>query len=133
MSEGKTSETPAAPEPVGVDASVKVALFAVVAFGLVAAAGAFFFSGVRMAFSVAVGASVAASNLYLIARIVKNATTGNGPGIWGVLGAVKVLVLLLGVWMLMKISVVDPIGLVIGFGCLPVGIFVSGALKPKER
>ena len=125
-------EAPANAEPPkGIDASAKVAIFAVVAFGLVMTGGAFFVSGLRMAFSVGVGSTLAASNLYLLARIVRNATGGKGPGIWGVLGAVKVLVLVGVVWMLMKMSVVDPIGLVIGLGALPIGIFVSGAFRSK--
>jgi hypothetical protein len=119
--------------PASLDRGVRVTLFAVVAFGAVACIAALALSGVQMAFSVGVGAAAAASNLYLLARIVKSATTGKGLGIWGVLGLVKTALLLLGVWMLLKMSVIDPIGLVIGFGCLPLGIFIGGALRNKER
>jgi hypothetical protein len=86
-----------------------------------------------MGLSSALGATVASTNLYLLAKIVGNATAGKGPGLWGVLGAVKAIALLVVVWGLLKISLVDPIGLVIGFGALPVGIFASSAVAPRAR
>lgn len=119
-------------EPVGIDPKTKRAIGAVVAFGALFSLAALVFGGVRLGFSAALGATVATTNLYLLARIVKNATSGRGPGVWGVLGAVKAVALLVVVWGLLKISLVDPIGLVIGFLALPVGIFVSGALAPRD-
>lgn len=53
---------------------------------------------------------------------------------WALLGVVKMLVLFGGIWALMTRELVDPIGLVVGYGCLPLGLSLRGllpALRPR--
>lgn len=49
-------------------------------------------------------------------------------GAWAVLGAVKMLVLFGGIWALMTRALVDPLGLAVGYGCLPLGVLLRGVL-----
>ena len=55
---------------------------------------------------------------------------------WGALAAVKMIVLFGGAWVLMTRGLVDPMGLMVGYGSLPVGVSLSGfvsGLRPKKR
>ncbi|MBL0197526.1 MAG: hypothetical protein IPQ09_25555 [Myxococcales bacterium] len=54
---------------------------------------------------------------------------------WALLGVLKMLVLFGGIWALMTRALVDPIGLVVGYGCLPLGVSLRGlapALRPRR-
>jgi hypothetical protein len=60
-------------------------------------------------------------------------------GAWGALAAVKMLVLFGGTWILMTRGLVDPMGLLVGYGSLPIGVALSGVVaglrppKPSKR
>jgi hypothetical protein len=57
-------------------------------------------------------------------------------GAWGALAAVKMLVLFGGTWILMTRGLVDPMGLLVGYGSLPIGVALSGVvagLRPPKR
>ena len=57
-------------------------------------------------------------------------------GAWAAFGAVKMVVLFGGTWILMTRGLVDPMGLLVGYGSLPIGVAISGlapALRPKRR
>lgn len=57
-------------------------------------------------------------------------------GAWSALAAVKMLVLFGGTWILMTRGLVDPMGLLVGYGSLPIGVSLSGVvsgLRPKKR
>jgi hypothetical protein len=117
----------------GLDARARTALVGVAAFGAMLAAGAWAVFGGRMALSVAVGAAIAALNLYGLARIlggiVVARTEGDpGSGMWGIFAIVKVFALFGGVWLLMSAHLVDPLALVVGWGALPIGI-AAGSLN----
>jgi hypothetical protein len=109
------------------DPRTRTAIVGVAAFGGLFAMGAAYGWGLRMGLSVAVGVFIAVVNLYGLARILGalvGARAGENPdaGIWGILAVVKVLGLFGGVWILMASHLVDPIGLVVGWASLPVGI-----------
>jgi hypothetical protein len=93
--------------------------------------------GGRAGLSVATGASVALSNLYVLARIVRAVavpeTTAptNVAFAWGVIALAKVMVLVGGLWLLMTCHLVDPIPLVVGYGALPIGIAIGAVLSDK--
>ena len=56
-------------------------------------------------------------------------------GAWGALAAVKMLVLFGGTWILMTRGLVDPMGLLVGYGSLPIGVALSGVvagLRPPK-
>jgi hypothetical protein len=124
------------------DPRMQAAIAAVVAFGLLFSAGAALLWGARTALSVGAGALLAASNLWVLTRIVSNvlgnaAETsdeppgGGGGSVWGVLAVVKMLVLFGGVWILMTKGVVDPIPLVVGYGSMPIGIAIGSLVSDK--
>lgn len=53
-----------------------------------------------------------------------------GGAVWGVLAAIKMLLLFGGIWILLTRHVVDPMPLLVGYGAMPLGIVVS-ALWPS--
>jgi hypothetical protein len=95
--------------------------------------------GPRMAVSVGTGASIAASNLYILSRIVHAMTGdardagggGTSAGAWGVIALGKMMVLFGGIWFLMTRGLVDPMGLVVGYGSLPIGIAIGSIVSDK--
>jgi len=58
-----------------------------------------------------------------------------GGAAWGVFGALKIVLLFGGIWLLLTRGVVDPIPLVVGYGVLPLGIVSSSllaSLRPRR-
>ena len=58
-----------------------------------------------------------------------------GGAAWGIFGAVKIVLLFGGIWLLLTRGVVDPIPLVVGYGVLPLGIVASSllaSLRPRR-
>jgi hypothetical protein len=96
---------------------------------------AVFVWGVRFALSVGAGAAIAGSNLYVLSKIVgammSGADRGAGAGTWGVLAMVKMVVLFGGIWIVMTKGLVDPMGLVVGYGSLPIGIAIGSIVSDK--
>jgi hypothetical protein len=120
------------------DPRTRTAIVGVAAFGALFVIGAGCGWGLRAAISVAVGVLIAVANLYGLARILGallGARAGEDPnaGIWGVLAVVKVVGLFGGVWLLMTSHVVDPVGLVVGWGSLPVGIAIASLVSDKTE
>ena len=131
------------------DARMRVALLGVAAFGAAATLAGAFWSG-RAALSVAIGAAIATTNLYVMAQIVagmigpsepaKPASPNepalaprarSGSGIWGMLAFVTMNVLIGGLWLLMTKGLVAPMGLLAGYGSLPIGIAIGSLVSDK--
>ncbi len=95
--------------------------------------------GARLALSVGAGAAIAASNLYVLSKIVgammggavAGESRGVGAGTWGLLAMVKMVVLFGGIWLVMTKGLVDPLGLVVGYGSLPIGIAIGSIVSDK--
>jgi hypothetical protein len=94
-------------------------------------------SGQVAAFSAAMGAVTAISNLYVLSRIVAavaipyaDART-NAGFVWGVIALGKIMMLFGGLWLLMTRHLVDPIPLVVGYGSLPIGIAIGAVVSDK--
>lgn len=144
----------------GPAAGIRPALGFVSAVGALFTLGALAFFPMKTGLSVFAGALVAASNLWVLSKIVEailvppddegdegDETSDEAKpapkepkktfsGAWGALALVKILVLFGGAWILMTRGLVDPIGLVVGYGSLPVGVALSGVfsgLKPSKR
>ena len=92
--------------------------------------------GPKAALSVAAGAAIAVGNLLAMRAIVRALLPpdegGSGRVLWAVLAVVKMLLLFGGIWLLLTTGKVAPIGLVVGYGVLPLGM-VAAALWPKPR
>lgn len=133
-----------APDAPGVDRGVRDAIVAVVVTGGVATAFGALAFGPKVALSIVVGTALAASNLWALGRILGRvlrrawaAGTESGPSTsaagWAFLAVLKMAVLFGGAWLLMVRGLVDPIGLVVGYGAMPLGIAVSALLGPSSR
>ncbi|HZU84744.1 MAG TPA: ATP synthase subunit I [Polyangiaceae bacterium] len=123
------------------DARLRACLAAVVACGAAMSLAAVLVVGPRAGFSVGVGSALAAANLWLLARIVAallaaaRADDGAAPRagqagrawLWALAAVLKMFGLLALVWLLMRYELVSTLGMVVGFGALPVGIAI-GAL-----
>jgi hypothetical protein len=114
------------------DARMRTALAAVGCFGLVFTMAAAVVSDGRAALSVAIGAAVAAANLFVLAQIVSRVIGQSGSaGVWGVFAVAKMLVFFLGMWLLMTKGLVSPIPLLVGYGSLPIGIAIGSLVSDK--
>lgn len=98
-------------------------LGATLAAGGLLAVGALALEGPRAAVGVALGAALAAANLWVISRVVR-ALVGRGgrPLFWALVGTVKVVVLMGAVYLLVMARFADILPLVLGYGALFVGI-----------
>lgn len=97
--------------------------FCGVAFVLIAAGTISGFMGL----SVLCGAAIASINLRVISRSVTNLLVGQNRA-WALAAVFKFLALLGLIFLLIQSAWVDPFGLAFGFGALPVGILIAGAL-----
>jgi hypothetical protein len=121
------------------DARLVTALVTVGSCGSLMAVTAAFVWGARFALSVGAGAAIAGSNLYVLSKIVgammdpgaDGEARGAGAGTWGVLAMVKMVVLFGGIWLVMTKGLVDPMGLVVGYGSLPIGIAIGSIVSDK--
>ncbi len=89
--------------------------------------------------SVAMGAAVAALNLWVLARVVgaifpsgRAGAEAQSRGGWGLVGLLKMLALFAVVGLLMRHGVASPVPLVIGFGSLPIGIVIGSLLSDRS-
>ncbi len=131
MANTEHDRKPATKGPGGSD--VDVALMATAGFGLVAAMTALLLFHGRAASGVLVGGAIAVANLWVFKKLGQAflSNSGSTRALWGVIGAVKFVVLLVGVGLLLRYGVVDAIALIVGYGALPVGITVSSFLTSR--
>jgi|GEM_PF-832300 len=97
---------------------------AVGGMGILLALGALWFLGVSAAAGALVGALMSGLSLVLLARAVRNLVAG-GRTSWAFLAAFKFAFLLVLTYWLLESRLVPPLGLALGFGALPLGIFFS--------
>jgi hypothetical protein len=121
---------------------MRTALVFVALTGAVEALGAAAFVHLEAAFSVALGAALAVSNLWILARIVvallpevrDGSEQAPSPGRigWAILAAVKMAGLLAVSWLLMDRGVVEPLSMLIGFLSLPIGIAIGSVVSDRS-
>lgn len=118
------------------DPKLKVAIGAVLVFGAAfATAGAVVWDR-HVALSVLIGATIAATNLYALARIIHALTM---PGAsktvagWVLALLMKMLLLFGGLWLLLKGGVVTVMPLAAGYLTLPIGIALGTVLGPEPK
>lgn len=113
------------------DATLRAAVkgVAITAIGLTLAVLLSF--GVRPAIGVGVGGALATANLLFFSRMSEAFLARRGTVPWGILGVVK-LVLLLGlVWLLIRNELVGAGWLALGYASLPIGITLGSLFGPK--
>jgi hypothetical protein len=101
----------------------------VAGMGVVLALGALSFLGVSAAVGALVGALMAGLSLVALARAVTNLVAG-GRSSWALLAAFKFAFLLVLTYWLLESRLVPALGLALGFGALPLGIFFSTLVIP---
>jgi hypothetical protein len=120
------------------DPRTRTAIVGVAAIGVMFAIGAGAGWGTRAGISVLVGALIAVANLYGLARIVgallgTRAEGDPSSGMWGLFAVLKVIGLFGGVWLLLSSRLVDPMGLVAGWGALPIGVAIATFVSDKSE
>ncbi len=136
------------------DARLRTTILAVLVSGAGLTLAGATTSGPRAALSVGIGAAVAVTNLWALARVVAallpEGSTGAGespsstPGVepaarvpastaaWSLLAAVKMLGLFVVVWLLLRSAVASPLPMLVGFAALPVGIAFGALVSDRS-
>ncbi len=111
---------------------VAIATVAVVA-AVFCAIGLLFW-GPRVAGSIACGGVVAVANLWILKKIGQAflSTRASSRGLWGLIAALKFLLLTAGVWYLLRHAVATPLPFVVGYGALPIGITLSVLMRAGQ-
>ena len=90
-------------------------------------------AGFAPAISVAIGTLIAASDTWLLGRIVRSLMSnepGTNRGLWGLLGLTKLFVLFGGVWWLLSTGLVSGLAFAAGIASLPFGLVIFTLLPP---
>jgi hypothetical protein len=105
---------------------VRSSIVAVALVGLVGAVTAYWLGGMGSARSVAIGATIAVANLWILAQMVRGFLSGKGNvAPWGVIAVLKFVVLFGAMYVLVKSRLVSLLPCAFGFGALPVGIVLA--------
>ena len=122
------------------DARLRTSIRAVAMTGAVLALCALAFAGFEAGASVAMGAALAAGNLWLLARIVTSLLPDDRPGAeaqsragWALVAVLKMLGLLAMAWLLMRHGIVSPLPMLVGFGALPIGIAIGSLVSDRSQ
>lgn len=97
--------------------------------GALLAVSGFAFAGTAFFISTALGAAIAFANLVVLARSVSRLLSG-GRGSWAAVFLLKFAALFLLTYLLIDRGLVQPLGLALGFGALPLGVVIGGFRTP---
>jgi len=88
--------------------------------------------GFRQALGVGVGGAIATVNLVVFARMAEAFLARRGTAVpWGIVGLLKLTLLLGGVWLIIRHDVVGAGWLALGYASLPLGITLGSLFGPK--
>lgn len=114
------------------DAALRATLITVAVTAALMSGAAIAFVGGRAALGVAIGGSIAVANLYVFARVGQAFVSRRGRlAPWAVVAAIKLLVLLGGIWLILRTNLVPPLALTAGYASLIVGITLGSLFAPK--
>jgi hypothetical protein len=118
---------------------MRASLVAVGAAGATMALVAVLPFGPSAAVSVGLGAALATANLWALARVVAallprtgSGAQGQGRAAWALLALVKMVALLAIAWLLMRSSLVSPLGMLVGLCALPIGIAIGSLVGHRS-
>jgi hypothetical protein len=101
-------------------------LFAVAAIGIALGLGGLVVGGTSQAVSIAIGAFLATSNLWVFTRLGTAFFARRGiHASWGLIAVLKLIVLFGAVALVLRSELASPIGFLVGYLALPIGIVVS--------
>ena len=116
------------------DLAMRRAFGAVAACGFGVAALAAFGFGITWGLSAAAGAAIALGNLWVLSRAVQNLMRPEGAALpWTLVAVFKFVALLAVTWVLVRNPHVQPLGIALGFGALPLGIVFGSVLQAPQR
>lgn len=111
---------------------LRAALWSIVLTGALLTAASPFVLGRQGAIGVALGAAIAAFNLWALGRIVR--AFMNGAGLpWVLLAALKLVGLLVVIALVLHLGITTVVPLAVGYGALPVGIVVAQLSSARPR
>lgn len=129
--DARDEQEPAAELDGSFDRTLRACILAVAVSGAVLGFAALAFGGGRTAVGVLVGAGIATLNLWALAKIASAFLSRRGPApLWAILAFGKLLILVSGVYMLLKEGLVSGLHLAIGYAAMPIGI-TAGSLLAK--
>ena len=133
-----TSAPTDAPATSRLDGRMRTSIASVALVGTGFALVALAVFGISTAFSVGVGAAIAAGNLWALARIIAALLPGDAQSArsqskaaWALLAVLKMFGLIVAVWLLMRHGVVEPLPMMVGFGSLPIGIAIGALVSDR--
>jgi hypothetical protein len=115
------------------ESGLRAALWGIALTGAVLTLASPFVIGKQAVLGVALGAAIAAFNLWSLARIVK--AFMNGAGLpWVLLAALKLIGLLVVVAGVLQLGITTVVPLAVGYGALPIGIVFAqlGAARARD-
>jgi hypothetical protein len=115
---------------------IRVAIITVAVLGTLFALVAGTLWSAHAGISAAVGATIAASNLWALARIVgatARPDASKSALAWAMLALVKMLGLFALVWLLVRWGIAQPLPMVLGYGALPIGIAVGSVVSDRTE
>jgi hypothetical protein len=115
---------------------LKPALIGVAISAAILTVGAFALFDARTGLGVLIGGSIATANLWVMTQVAKAFIAQKGrTAPWAVIAALKLLLLVLGVWLLLRSGTIPPLALIVGYAALPFGITVGSlfAKPPPEE
>lgn len=103
-------------------------VYAVAAIGVILSLGGLVIGGAPGGLGVAIGATLATLNFWAFTR-VGTAMFSQGRGAaWGLVGAVKLVILFAVAFAVLKTDLASPLAFLIGYLALPIGIVASQLL-----
>jgi len=114
------------------DAGMRAALVGVIGSAVVLTCVGFALGGARFAIGVAIGGAIAPLNLWVFARVGEAFLSRRGnTAPWALIAVVKLVVLLGGVWLILRSGMASGLALIVGYVALPIGITVGTLFGPK--
>jgi len=111
-----------------------IALYAAAGFGVIAALVGLVVWDFGVSCGVFAGALIAVGNLWAFSLVGRGFLVGEGSArvVWGLLGVLKFVGLMVGVGLLLRFHIVGAIPLAVGYGALPIGITCSGLFSARS-
>ncbi|CAN5665250.1 hypothetical protein BH09MYX1_BH09MYX1_16840 [soil metagenome] len=113
---------------------LRTAMYSVIVLGVLFALVGATKWGFPTGLSAAVGSIAAATNLYVLAKIIRALTEpGASKSVagWSIAFAIKLFALFGGLWLLLAWGVVSVLPLAVGYTTLPIGIAIGSLVSDK--
>lgn len=115
-----------------IDAGMRAALYGVIGSAIVLSLGALGLFGARSALGVAIGGAIAPLNLWVFAQVGDAFLSRRGKTApWAAIAMVKLVLLLGGVWLILRSGIASGLQIIVGYASLPIGVTIGSLFGPK--